>query len=820
MSYSSTTSKTTTTAYSRFIATYGNKIKRAWITPGGGGNNIYLQTTQPDLITNKSRNALTYLLSSSSTSTFVTPPQELNASIVAHGPSPSFRKWAYLLSEGNNDKDKTLKIEIWESSKGLTHSVKVDDVHGSFVTGEQFGGLSWSQNENILAYIADVKTLPSEAHELSEDWGEQMNGVRFPTCVLFSLLSSRAILLVQPPITQSPQQPPQPKPYDDKNLTDNTAYSQLLQKLQQQQKIQLFSMGQAQLYVNNAGHECLLYTAYVHGLYRLGLIYCHQRPSEIHCIDITSICTALHQLQELSVVTDDNITSNNTTSTTISTLIDALNNISQQRRIVGPPVSMNDLKSGSARSPRISPDASKIVFLYTPFVETHSSPTTLMISNDDGEHCSTLVDLVPNATKNDWPGLYTTDLPTPAFTIDSTCVVLNTNWGFQTYIAKINCNSGEIMMFPSTLKSTTTSSSSSSPSSTKRLKPITNNDNTSYSTSLLCLSPVDPNLALVVISSFTIPGDVMWLNLNTGTFINETNPLFSLAPHIKDFKSEFIQHNLITTSSNTSTSTSTTEDKYYESMLFVPQNTTNNNKSPLIVFVHGGPHASFTDTFSPETAFFMKETKDYFVLLINYRGSTGLSQQSLNSLPGNIGINDVQDVYRATMQVLNEKSNVLDINKVGIMGGSHGGFLTAHAIGQYPTLFKAAVMRNPVTDLSTMVSTTDIMDWCKVETFGAGKISPIDYLLPPTMEELVKLRQQSPIAHVDKVTASTLLLLGMVDRRVPPSQGLSYGKALKALNRAQVQIFRFAEDHHALDKPQTTAIWIEETVKWFKSKLF
>ena len=54
-------------------------------------------------------------------------------------------------------------------------------------------------------------------------------------------------------------------------------------------------------------------------------------------------------------------------------------------------------------------------------------------------------------------------------------------------------------------------------------------------------------------------------------------------------------------------------------------------------------------------------------------------------------------------------------NRVAVVGGSHGGFLSAHLIGQHPDLFKVACMRNPVTDIPGMLSSTDILDWCYVE---------------------------------------------------------------------------------------------------------
>ena len=53
------------------------------------------------------------------------------------------------------------------------------------------------------------------------------------------------------------------------------------------------------------------------------------------------------------------------------------------------------------------------------------------------------------------------------------------------------------------------------------------------------------------------------------------------------------------------------------------------------------------------------------------------------------------------------------------MGGSHGGFLTGNLVGQYPSRFKCAVLRNPVMDISLMIHVSDIPDWTYVEAFGS-----------------------------------------------------------------------------------------------------
>ncbi|PQQ14360.1 acylamino-acid-releasing enzyme [Prunus yedoensis var. nudiflora] len=143
---------------------------------------------------------------------------------------------------------------------------------------------------------------------------------------------------------------------------------------------------------------------------------------------------------------------------------------------------------------------------------------------------------------------------------------------------------------------------------------------------------------------------------------------------------------------------------------------------------------------------------------------------------------DVNDVLVAIDHVID--FGLASPSKPAVLGGSHGGFLTTHLIGQAQDKFIAAAARNPVCDLALMVGTTDIPDWRYVEAYGSeGQNSFTD-------------------AHVSKVKTPTLFLLGAQDLRVPVSTGLQYARALKEKG-VPIKVIVFPNDTHAIERPQS-----------------
>ncbi|TKS77300.1 Acylamino-acid-releasing enzyme [Collichthys lucidus] len=195
------------------------------------------------------------------------------------------------------------------------------------------------------------------------------------------------------------------------------------------------------------------------------------------------------------------------------------------------------------------------------------------------------------------------------------------------------------------------------------------------------------------------------------------------------------------------------------------------------------------------------------VYVVNYRGSTGFGQDSILSLIGHIGSQDVKDVQRAVLTAL-QTDNTLDPKRLAVIGGSHGGFLSCHLVGQYPEFYRACAARNPVINAATLLGTSDIVDCSMGFQYSYDQI--------PTAEALAAMLEKSPIIHAAQIKAPVLLMLGGRDKRVSPHQGLELYKALKSRAlpvRHSVGVNCPLHQHFAL-WPRLQLLPDEVTVMW------
>ncbi|OAD53128.1 Acylamino-acid-releasing enzyme, partial [Eufriesea mexicana] len=262
------------------------------------------------------------------------------------------------------------------------------------------------------------------------------------------------------------------------------------------------------------------------------------------------------------------------------------------------------------------------------------------------------------------------------------------------------------------------------------------------------------------------------------------------------------------------------EIKHFNFIYFGP-NSGCDKSVPLIIVPHGGPHSNYANLFVLDYFLFVLS-----VVQVNYRGSTGMGSKNVEYLQGKVGNVDVKDCVTATKEAL-QKYPWLNSDRMGITGGSHGGFLVTHLSAKYPDLYKAVVARNPVIDIAAMYTISDIPDCrntlSKEETMkcAAEANYPFDESIPISesdqVQMLVKMFQCSPIIHADKVKAPTLLCIGSNDLRVPSSQGKLWYYRLKA-NNVKTKMLLY-EDNHPLasgiaeiDNVINACLWLHEHI--------
>ena len=159
---------------------------------------------------------------------------------------------------------------------------------------------------------------------------------------------------------------------------------------------------------------------------------------------------------------------------------------------------------------------------------------------------------------------------------------------------------------------------------------------------------------------------------------------------------------------------------------------------------------------------------------------------------------------------LEAKADMVNTARVGVMGGSHGGFLTTHLIGQYPDRFYVASTRNPVCNLAVTSALSDIPDWAYVES-GL----PYQASRAPTADDYARMFAMSPIAHVAAVHTPLMLLLGTGDRRVPMQQAVDYYRLLRSRGSARVRCLVYGDAQHGLNDKvgQEGDVWVN-TALW------
>lgn len=696
------------------------------------------------------------------------PPQELPPTVLLRLPSPSGRKTATLLQLN----DKSLAFEIYQESDLIQRILlPFETEHGKVITGDPFlGDPNWNVEETKIVYAAERLQVPTSSFfEPNDDesirgaqntmgigreqhWGERYAD-QAPYTDLFVL---------------DLQQHPSTAANNSKrvvNKVPNVPPNMLL--------------GQA---IFTKDSKSIVYTAWKADSStsrRLGLMYCQQRPCQLY----------LSQLGG-----DDAV-------------------------LLTPHAALSN-------SPRWIQKTNEIVFLTSPRgFTTHAGCWALAVldltpGNSLGA-TRIVVDVVHDpvtAQRSDsivcglpFPGLY--DIPLPVYSVieplleeddavgalQSTFVWLTTQWGSCKKIVRVSLHDGEVshvalnrdengasetMLFADRKVGVVGMSSQANVGSIAiyHIPP----ENLPY----VCNKEKSPGYQPKLVYRF---GPMAVSSLGSGVDVVSNNP--------PPFDYEII-------STKVDPIPGVEIDNPMQSILLFPRNC--ETPPPLIVVPHGGPHSVLPTSYLPGYAYLCGHG-GYAILLVNYRGSTGFGQGLIEALPGRIGDVDVNDVIAAVDSVKGRVGPMM-----GVCGGSHGGFLAAHLSSRFAQRFQAAVLRNPVVNIPSMVTATDIPDWCYVEacdgTYDANCYQP------PSLKQVQSMYEKSPTQYVHQVTAPTLVALGMKDLRVPPSQGLEWFYSLQSRG-IPVKLQVYDNDVHAIDRPASEADHFVHIKKWFDSYL-
>ena len=225
-------------------------------------------------------------------------------------------------------------------------------------------------------------------------------------------------------------------------------------------------------------------------------------------------------------------------------------------------------------------------------------------------------------------------------------------------------------------------------------------------------------------------------------------------------------------------------------------------KYPLILYIHGGPHAMYGIGFNFE--FQNHAAENYVVLYTNPRGSSGYGKQFGNAINNNYPGEDYDDLMRGVDETI--KRGYIDEKNLFVTGGSGGGVLTAWIVG-HTDRFAAAVSMKPVINWYSFVGTTDGADWY----YNFKKLP---------WEDPSEHIKRSPITYVGNVKTPTMLLTGDLDLRTPMEQTEQYYRALK-LRKVPTAMVRLNDEYHGfnalgLRHPSNRLYQIQYLRAWFE----
>lgn len=226
---------------------------------------------------------------------------------------------------------------------------------------------------------------------------------------------------------------------------------------------------------------------------------------------------------------------------------------------------------------------------------------------------------------------------------------------------------------------------------------------------------------------------------------------------------------------------------------------------PAILDIHGGPKTAYGEVFYHEMQYWANE--GYVVFFCNPRGSDGRGNKFAD-IRGKYGTIDYEDIMNFTDLVL-QTYPFIDKDRMGVTGGSYGGFMTNWIIG-HTNRFKAAASQRSISNWISKFGTTDI-----------GYYFVDDQIAATPWNGFEKLWDHSPMKYADKVTTPTLFIHSEEDYRCWLPEGIQMFTSLK-YHGVESRLCMFKGENHELSrsgKPKSRVKRLKEITEWFDQYL-
>jgi dipeptidyl aminopeptidase/acylaminoacyl peptidase len=247
----------------------------------------------------------------------------------------------------------------------------------------------------------------------------------------------------------------------------------------------------------------------------------------------------------------------------------------------------------------------------------------------------------------------------------------------------------------------------------------------------------------------------------------------------------------------------TFDGKVISAVLRMPFNLKRNGSNPAILSPHGGPTGQTTDSWSRWSNALV--SRGYIVLLPNPRGSTGYGMDFQRANYQDLGGGDLKDEMAGLEWLI--ATGYVDPRKVGVFGGSYGGFMTLMLTAKEPQRFTAAVDLFGPLDWYTMLKHSDP----QLNQYLRG-------LLGNPEKDRKVYEEDSPIRYIQNIRAPMLVLQGDNDSRVPKEETEQLVAALKKRGNV-VDVVYYPDEGHGFDKLEHQIDAARRIVGWFEKYL-